>query len=258
MPSIDCCDNDIGSHPPLPGPATGAARIPLEKSFDSRSPGPRIRSKMALMTPERTAIVLVGFQNDYFDPEGILRPVVEDRGGIDRVREATITFLKAVETTAVTIIATAIQFTDDYSELVEPVGILKTIRDCGAFQRDGWGGRCIPELEALGDRILHLPGKRGLNAFSNTDLDDVLRHRAITHVVMAGVVTSVCIDSTGRSAHERDFAVTVLSDCTGGRTSFEQDFYCREIFPLYADVKTSAELVSAFTHDGAARPLAGA
>jgi nicotinamidase-related amidase len=196
------------------------------------------------MIPERTAIVLVGLQNDYFHPEGILRSVVEDRGGIDRVRAATLAFLGNVQDLPVTMISTPIQFTDDYSELVDPVGILKTIRDAGAFRRDGWGGRTIPELEAMGERILHLPGKRGLNAFSNTDLDEVLRDRDVTDVVLAGVVTSVCIDSTGRSAHERQFSVTVLSDCTGGRTGYEQDFYCRDVFPLYAEVRTSAEVAA--------------
>ncbi|MDH3363858.1 MAG: cysteine hydrolase [Gammaproteobacteria bacterium] len=196
------------------------------------------------MTPEQTAIVLVGFQNDYFEPNGILRSVVEDNGGIDCVRAATLSLLRTVEDSQVMILSTPIQFTDDYSELVDPVGILKSIRECGAFRRDGPGGQTIAELEAMGTRIRHLPGKRGLNAFSNTDLEPVLRERGITNIVLAGVVTSVCIDSTGRSAHERGFSVTVLSDCTGGRTRYEQDFYCREVFPLYADVKTSAEIAA--------------
>ncbi len=209
------------------------------------------------MTPEQTAIVLVGFQNDYFDPNGILRSVVEDNGGIDRVRSATLALLRAVEDSPVTIVSTPIQFTDDYSELVDPVGILKTIRECGAFRRGRPGGQIIPELEAMGARIEHLPGKRGLNAFSNTDLERVLRERGITNIVLAGVVTSVCIDSTGRSAHERGFSVTVLSDCTGGRTRYEQDFYCKEVFPLYADVKTSAEIIAALQDERPAVALGG-
>lgn len=209
------------------------------------------------MTPERTAIILVGFQNDYFDPSGILRSVVEDGGGIDRVRSATLEMLDALQHTEVTVISTPIQFTDDYSELVDPVGILKTIRECGAFRRNGIGGQAIREIVELGPRVMNVPGKRGLNAFSSTELEKVLHERGITDVIMAGVVTSICIDSTGRSAHERGFSVTVLSDCTGGRTRYEQDFYCREVFPLYADVRTSAEVVDALTVDRAALSPAG-
>jgi nicotinamidase-related amidase len=96
----------------------------------------------------------------------------------------------------------------------------------------------------MGARILQVPGKRGLNAFSSTRLDEVLKDRGITEVILAGVVTSICIDSTGRAAHERGYGVTVLSDCTAGRTRFEQDFYCREVFPLYARVRTSDEVAA--------------
>ncbi len=55
-------------------------------------------------------------------------------------------------------------------------------------------------------------------------------------MVIAGTVTSICIDSGGRAAHERNYRVTILSDCISGRSNFEQDFYCEQIFPLYANV----------------------
>ena len=48
--------------------------------------------------------------------------------------------------------------------------------------------------------------------------------------------SSVCIDSTARSAFELGYHVTILSDCTAGRTTFEQDYYCENIFPIYANV----------------------
>ena len=228
--------------------------LPTSNFHTARFPRPNME---IMMTPEQTAIVLVGFQNDYFDRSGILRSVVEDDGGIDRVRAATLAFLRAVEDSPVMIVATPIQFTDDYSELVDPVGILKTIRECGAFRRERPGGQTIPELVAMGPRIQHVPGKRGLNAFSNTELESVLRERGVTNIVLAGVVTSVCIDSTGRSAHERGFSVTILSDRTGGRTRYEQDFYCREVFPLYADVKTAVEITAALQGGGQALAIGG-
>jgi nicotinamidase-related amidase len=196
------------------------------------------------MRPQQTAVLLVGFQNDYFAPEGILRSAIEEGADVERVRTATTALLEGLQASSVTMISTPILFTDDYGELLEPVGILKKIKEAGAFRRDAPGGATISELLDMGDRILHIPGKRGLNAFSNTDLESELRRRGITDVVMAGVVTSVCIDSTGRAAHERGFNVHVLSDCTAGRTRFEQDFYCREVFPLYASVTTSVELLA--------------
>ena len=143
-----------------------------------------------------------------------------------------------------TVIETPIIFTENYEELVEPVGILETIRDLKAFQAGSAGSETVEEIRAYGDRIASVPGKRGLNAFAETGLDAFLREREITDVALAGVVTSLCIDSTGRAAHERGFRVTILQDCTCGRTDYEQEFYCREVFPFYGLVTDSKSWLS--------------
>jgi nicotinamidase-related amidase len=113
----------------------------------------------------------------------------------------------------------------------------------GAFKVGTKGAETIPELRRLGERILEVPGKRGLNAFSNTDLDNLFQQHEITNVAIAGVVTSICVDSTGRSAFERGYKVSILSDCTSGRTTFEQDFYCENVFPLYAEVLSHKQFI---------------
>ena len=194
------------------------------------------------LAPSKTAVILIGYQNDYFAPDGALVGALEDVEGRRRMLEKTVAMLNALAPTDATLISTPIMFTKDYAELVEPTGILKTIVDVGAFKEAEKGSETIPELTAFGDRILEIPGKRGLNAFSNTELDEVLKSRGIEDVILAGVVTSICIDSTGRAAHERGYRVSVLQDCTAGRTLFEQEFYCERIFPLYAKVIPSKAL----------------
>lgn len=191
---------------------------------------------------EKTAVVLIGYQNDYFADDGALVGALE--GDWRRTILAnTNRLLDALTDTPATLISTPIQFTPDYSELVEPTGILKTIVEVGAFREGDPGSETIDDLRRRGDRILEIPGKRGLNAFSNTELGDVLEARGIEDVVLAGVVTSICIDSTGRAAAERGYRVSVLSDCTAGRTGYEQEFYCGSIFPLYARVMTLDDLL---------------
>jgi nicotinamidase-related amidase len=149
-----------------------------------------------------------------------------------------------LEPTSVLIVETPIFFTSSYEEIVEPIGILKTIKEVGAFQEGTEGSKTIEELNPFKHRILRVPGKRGFNAFVNTNLNEILQQHAIKNIVLAGTVTSVCIDSTGRSAHEQGYQVTILSDCTSARTAFEQSFYCENIFPLYANVVTHTELLS--------------
>jgi len=188
------------------------------------------------MDPKHTALVLIGYQNDYFAADGVLYSVIEESSRVTGTLANTIDLVERLYPTPLLIVATPIGFTADYSELVEPVGILKTIKELGAFRAGTKGAEAIPELLRFGERIIEVPGKRGLNAFSNTDLDNLFQKRGISHVVFGGVVTSICVDSTGRSAYDRGYKVSILSDCTSGRTTFEQDFYCENVFPLYAEV----------------------
>jgi nicotinamidase-related amidase len=196
------------------------------------------------MNPSRTALILIGYQNDYFATDGVLRRVVEESSQITNILVNTISLIEYLVNTPVLIITTPILFTPNYSELVEPVGILKTIKEVGAFRKGSKGSKTIPELKPFMNYIIEVPGKRGLNAFSNTRLDIVLEEKKIVNLVLAGVITSICVDSTGRAAFERGYKVTILSDCTSGRTQFEQEYWCNQIFPLYAEVIDHVQFIN--------------
>tara|TARA_X000000368_G_C23019638_1_gene707370 strand:- start:332 stop:922 length:591 start_codon:yes stop_codon:yes gene_type:complete len=191
----------------------------------------------------QTAILLIGYQNDYFSSDGVLQSVVEESLSTNKVLENTISLIEKAVNVNATIIATPIVFTPDYKELHNPIGILKVCQDLGAFKSDGPGSNLIDELNPWLDHITIVPGKTGLNAFSNTKVEKILRSQGIKKLIIAGVVTSACIDSSARSASEKGFEVTVLSDCTAGRTNFEQEYYCSDVFPLFAHVKSCAEIL---------------
>lgn len=193
------------------------------------------------MKVEDTAIILIGYQNDYFAKDGVLFSAIEYP---DRVLHNTLDLLNSLVKSDILMITTPIIFTPDYSELDDnPVGILKLIKDVGAFKKGTKGADTVPEIKAFGNRIDNIPGKLGLNAFAGTKLNDVLQQHNIKNVVFAGAVTSICIDSTGRSAFEKKYNVIQLSDCTSARTAVEQSFYCNMVFPIYARVMKADELL---------------
>ncbi|MEI8105626.1 MAG: cysteine hydrolase [Actinomycetes bacterium] len=198
------------------------------------------------MDPRTSAVVMVGYQNDYFAADGILRGVVAEPKRIDSVLANTLAFIEAVADTPVTLICTPIVLEPDYRALASPTGILNTIKESGAFKAGSTGADTIPEMLAFGDRVMYVTGKVGFNAFSNTTLDAVLEEREVKDLLVAGMITSLCIDSTGRAAYERGYHVTVLSDCTSARTPSEQDFFCKSIFPLYGDVAVSSDIALGF------------
>jgi nicotinamidase-related amidase len=197
------------------------------------------------MKPQKTAIILIGFQNDYFLEDEILRGVVEESSKVTGVLNNTLHLINALDD--VLMISTPIVFSENYPELVEPEGILKTIKEVGAFKKGSSGSQTISQFDQFSGKITEISGKQGLNAFINTSLEAVLRKNNITNVAFAGTVCSICIDSTGRSAFDKGFHVTMLSDCISGRTVFEQEFFCKEIFTLYANVISSKELITEHT-----------
>ena len=120
---------------------------------------------MSKMNSNSTAVVLIGYQNDYFASDGILRGVIEEVDRVNHVMENTISLLKGLQQSDTLLIATPIIFTEDYSELSDPQGILKAVKDSKAFCEGTPGAETIDEIKEFGDRILEIPGKRGLNAF---------------------------------------------------------------------------------------------
>lgn len=198
-----------------------------------------------------TALILVGYQNDYFAKDGILRGVVEDPAEVDQVLEKTMRFIRMTYKTPMLIISTPIVLTPDYRAMASPVGILNTMKEVGAFKAGSAGAENIPQLDEFGDAIHYVTGKVGFNAFSNTSLGQVLADRQIKDVLVAGMVTSLCIDSTGRAAYERGYKVTIVSDCTSSRTKIEHDFFCSTVFPLYGRAATSDEILAELSKSAA-------
>jgi ureidoacrylate peracid hydrolase len=56
--------------------------------------------------------------------------------------------------------------------------------------------------------------KNRFDAFLNTELDQVLRLRGIEHLFVCGILTNYCVETTAKSAMQRDYRVTVLDDAT--------------------------------------------
>jgi nicotinamidase-related amidase len=79
--------------------------------------------------------------------------------------------------------------------------------------RGEYGHDIVDDLKPLpGEPVVDKPGK---GAFYATDLDSMLRNRGIRSLVVCGVTTEVCVNTTVREANDRGYDCLVLEDCVG-------------------------------------------
>ena len=90
----------------------------------------------------------------------------------------------------------------------------------------------------------HTVTKRAWGAFTGTDLEAHLRRLGVTQVVLAGVATSVGVESTARHAHELGFHVTLAGDAMTDMSADAHAHSMTRIFPRLGETGTTDEIVA--------------
>ena len=203
--------------------------------------------------PNRTALVLIEYQNDFAPDGGALhgavRDVMERTGMLENSRRVA----EGARAAGATIVHAPIAYVPGYRELaLHPYGILKGIVDAGAFVKGEWGAEIV-DLLAPQEGDVVLEGKRGLDAFATTNLDALLRNRGVTTLALGGFLTNCCVESTMRTGYEKGYHVVTLADCVAATSPEEHENAIKFDYPMFSDVMTA----EAFTGElQAAAPVA--
>jgi nicotinamidase-related amidase len=105
---------------------------------------------------------------------------------------------------------------------------------------DDWT-KLVPELERqAGD---YLVSKKSPGAFIGTSLQDILRQRGVTQIFLAGIATSVGVESTGRSAYDYGYNVVYVLDAMTDRDADSHRHSVEKIFPRMGETAKTDEVL---------------
>lgn len=173
-----------------------------------------------LPTTGQIALLIIDMQRDFLEIGGFGDALGND---VQQLREIVPTVKKLLETFRqyqLPIFQTVEGHRPDLSDcppskLKRGKGTLK-IGDTGSMGRililGEPGNQIIPELEPLPNEIVIT--KPGKGAFYGTNLESLLQTQGITHLIITGVTTEVCVQTTMREANDRGYECLLVEDGT--------------------------------------------
>lgn len=170
--------------------------------------------------PNHLALVIIDMQRDFLEPGGFGAALGNDVTRLQAIVPTLKSLLEACRSYNLPIFHTIECHKPDLSDcppakLNRGRGSL-TIGDEGGMGRilvrGEPGNGIIAELEPLPSEVL-IP-KPGKGAFYNTDFAAELQKRNITHLLITGVTTEVCVQTTMREANDRGYECLLVEDCT--------------------------------------------
>jgi nicotinamidase-related amidase len=106
---------------------------------------------------------------------------------------------------------------------------------------EGWTD-LLPQLDRQSSDIVVT--KRSWGAFATTDLEDQLKARGVTQLVVTGVVTSGGVEATARQAYEQGFNVTLALDAMTDLREEAHQHSVTNVFPRIGETGSTQGIIS--------------
>ncbi|MFH1489169.1 MAG: isochorismatase family cysteine hydrolase, partial [Pseudomonadota bacterium] len=199
------------------------------------------------VVPQRTALINVDMQNCFVADSPIAAP--DGLTVLNRINP----LIAACRRAGIVVIHTAYMLRPDGSNLGVH-GEISPLAKAGILNKGSESASLHPDLIVdIRDIILEKPR---FGAFHGTDLELILRARGIDTVIISGIATNVCCETTAREATVRDFHVFFLSDGTatadmGNASAAElQKATLATLGALFAQVLTVDEMLEKIRRSG--------
>jgi ureidoacrylate peracid hydrolase len=193
--------------------------------------------------PAHTALLVIDMQNDFCAEQGFVCLGGRDVSGVLEMAKNLPSLIAQARAAGVIVVFIRSVYSTADNRFLSDVWLEQAARKQGGGYtlspvcgEADWGGDyfgdCRPQE---GDIVV---AKHRYNAFHGTNLDLILRSNGIRTVVMTGVSTHVCVETTARDAFIRDFYTVVVSDGTAAYSAAEHEMALKLIDRFFGEVTT--------------------
>ncbi|MDF2936355.1 MAG: isochorismatase hydrolase [Paenibacillaceae bacterium] len=203
----------------------------------------KMKALEQLMVGTRPALVIVDVQNDYCHPEGALGLEGCDVSGVKEMMPRLHGLLGAVREEGIPVIFIQ-TFHEDATDS-EAWVTRSSGRSAQVCRKGSWGAEFF-EIAPRGGEIV--VNKHRYSAFVNTRLDSVLRTLKIDTLLVTGVSTNVCVESTARDGFMLDYHIVLVEDACASYSREAHEMTLANIQGYFGTVAASGELMDIWAH----------
>ncbi|MCC6776768.1 MAG: cysteine hydrolase [Hyphomicrobiales bacterium] len=207
-----------------------------------------LRSLPEKVDPRHCALLLVDVQNDFCAEGGAMHREGHDVALVQRMLPRLEKLLEQARAAAVKVIWIRNIYNSAANHYLSEVWLEQAQRRRnGAYvsfpvcEAGEWNGDFY-RVRPLPDEVI--VSKHRFGAFEGTDLDLILRSNGIRTVIVTGVATNVCCETTARQAFLKDYYVVFSSDCNATFTQAAHDATLANIDLFFGQVATADEIAA--------------
>lgn len=197
------------------------------------------------VNPSTSALIVVDMQNDFVHHNGVFRKYGENLSAIQEMIPRLKELIGVARQTGIPIIylrniTTYWVMSEVHRERIDEV------RAGEDYTLEGsWGAEfCEGILPKDNERVVI---KHRYSGFVDTNLDLVLRSLGIKTLILTGVATNVCVESTARDGFMKDYRIILVEDCCAAYHNHLHESTLENINRTFGTVVSSKEIISAWS-----------
>lgn len=173
------------------------------------------------LDPEKTALIVVDYQNDFVAEGGALDRSGKAPKNLAAIHDKVVETIELARFAGARVVFIRCEYSTPDNRYLSRVFLDQARRSLGGLYHEipvcapgSWGQEFYGDVKPADDDLVVT--KHRFGGFDGTDLDLLLRTNGIETLVFTGVVTHVCVESTVREAFFRDYFAVVLRDVVAG------------------------------------------